>query len=243
MSERIDTPGDTRTGSQRKQRATKVPVGLRPAPSDDELETNILERWQGIGLVLTIFLALFLPAYWLFFEQQRGTHAAAKQRVESIERGAHIFAVAEPIKPGGHAAGFQAQCAQCHGANGVGGVKGRTFIPPGTTDPVPYQAPSLNDVFNRFIVDQKLTVKDAYNKVYDTIARGRPGTPMPTWGLGYGGPMNDQQIEDVINYLISLQDTTKLPKGTVLAAGTHEGGFSRLIAFAAEQQVPERSQP
>jgi hypothetical protein len=106
---------------------------------------------------------------------------------------------------------------------------------------VAYQAPSLNDVFIRQIVTAKKNPKDAYNFVYETISKGRPGTPMPTWGLGYGGPMNDQQIEDVINFLISIQPLDKLPKGVVIASGSHEGGFSRLLAFASEQQRTEGS--
>jgi mono/diheme cytochrome c family protein len=238
MSDTPYTPSDSSAAP--KARAAKVPVGLRPAPSDDELETNILERWQGIGVIMTIFLALFLPAYWLFFENQRGTRAAVEQREESIKRGEHIFAVAGPPEPGAHVT-FQAQCAQCHGAHAAGGVKGRTYIPAGADKPVPYQAPALNDVFIRRIVGAKSTEKDAYNWVYEVISRGRPGTAMPTWGLGYGGPMNDQQIEDVVNYLISLQDLDQLPEGQLLAAGNHEGGFSRLIAFAAEQQLSEGS--
>jgi hypothetical protein len=242
MSDRPELPADadadaSGTVARRRDRTPQVPIGLRPAPSDDELETNILERWQGLGVVLTIFLALFLPAYWLFFEQQRGTHAAVKQRLESIERGSEIFHAPPP----GTAHGFQANCAQCHGVNAQGGVKGRTYIPAGTAKPVPFEAPSLNDVFIRQIVTAKKNPKDAYNFVYETISKGRPGTPMPTWGLGYGGPMNDQQIEDVINFLISIQPRDKLPKGVVIASGAHEGGFSRLLAFASEQQSTEGS--
>lgn len=218
------------TVTGRRSRTPRVPIGRRPAPSDDELETNILERWQGLGLVLTIFLALFLPGYWLFFEQQRGTHAAVTQRAESIERGSSIFQAA----PAGPAHGFQANCAQCHGVNAQGGVKGRTYIPAGAKAPVPFEAPSLNNVFVRQIVDAKKSPKDAYNFVYETISKGRAGTAMPTWGVGYGGPMNDQQIEDVLNFLISIQP--KLPKGLEVASGAHQGGFSRLLAFAAEQR-------
>ena len=56
---------------------------------------------------------------------------------------------------------------------------------------------------------------------------------MPTWGLGYGGPMNDQQIEDVINYLISIQQGLPKEASAELALGTAPGPFSRLITFAA----------
>ncbi|MEO6712368.1 MAG: cytochrome c [Mycobacteriales bacterium] len=237
MTERSDVPSESPGAiSRRRQHAPQVPIGLRPAPSDDELETNILERWQGLGVVLTIFLALFLPGYWLFFEQQRGSHAAVEQRAESIERGRNIFGPTTEDSPHG---AFQANCAQCHGNNAQGGVKGRTWIPPGTSKPVPYQAPSLRDVFDRYMVKSKtpLSAPNAYNLIYETIARGRAGQPMPAWGLGYGGPMNDQQIEDVINFLISIQPDTI--KGLHVASGAHEGGFSRLLAFAAETENNE----
>ncbi|MDX6517085.1 MAG: cytochrome c oxidase cbb3-type subunit [Gaiellaceae bacterium] len=221
------------TVARRRDRAPRIPIGLRAAPSDDELETNILERWQGLGVVLTMFLALFLPGYWLFFERQRGTHAAILQRTESIERGDHIFHAPPP----GPAHGFQANCAQCHGVNAQGGVR-KNFLPPGSkpdAKPIDWVVPSLNTVFIRQMVDQKKSAKDAYNFVYETISKGRPGTPMPTWGLGYGGPMNDQQIEDVINYLISIQPQDQLPKGLVKASGAHQGSVSRLLAFASDQ--------
>lgn len=225
-------PGDG-TVARRRQRAVAVPIGLRPAPSDDELETNILERWQGLGVVFTIFLALFLPAYWLFFEQQRGTSAGVEQRSESIERGKSIFGAARPDSPHGS---FQANCALCHGTNAEGGVKGRTWIPPGGGGkPQPYQAPNLQEVFIRQTSPPiNKNAKDAYNYVYEAVSRGRGAqAPMPAWGLGYGGPLNDQQIEDVVNYLIAITPADKLPKGVVLAGGAHEGGFSRLIAFAS----------
>jgi mono/diheme cytochrome c family protein len=38
---------------------------------------------------------------------------------------------------------------------------------------------------------------------------GRPGTPMPTWGIDFGGPLNDQKIEDVLNFLQSIQKKNK----------------------------------
>jgi mono/diheme cytochrome c family protein len=240
MTDSFDSSSDDRaTVARRRQRVPKVPIGLRPAPSDDELETNVLERWQGIGVVLTIFLALFLPAYWLFFEQQRGTDAAITQRKESIERGSSIF----HAPPAGPTHGFQANCAQCHGVNAQGGVR-KNFLAPGSkpdAKPVDIPVPALDTLFIRQMVDSKKSAKDAYNFVYETISKGRPGTPMPTWGLGYGGPMNDQQIEDVINFLISIQPQDKLPKGLVRASGAHEGGFSRLLAFASEQQRNEGS--
>jgi mono/diheme cytochrome c family protein len=223
------TPRDRRPGEVVRRRKLSVPIGFRPAPSDDELETNVLERWQGWGLLLVLFLALFLPLYFLFFENPRSNDRALEQRVESIERGAAIFAEG---KPGAH--GFQAGCARCHGTYAGGGVVAQWKSGP-KAEPADYPAPSLVDIFQRQIVDQKKTPRDAYRFVYKTIAEGRPGTPMPTWGLGYGGPMNDQQIEDVINYLLSIQVGLPSEVANEIALGdtTSGGSFSRLITFAA----------
>jgi mono/diheme cytochrome c family protein len=221
------TPRDRRGAVVRRKRALSVPIGFRPAPSDDELETNVLERWQGWGTLLLVFLALFIPLYFIFFENQRSNDAGLRQREESIKRGAHIFAQA---KPGAH--GFQAGCARCHGTYAGGGVVPK-FKPNAAADPIDWKAPSLNEIFKRQIVDAKKTPRDAYRFVYDTIAQGRPGTPMPTWGLGYGGPMNDQQIEDTINFLLSIQTGLPAEVATEIALGNQPGSFSRLITFAA----------
>lgn len=224
------TPRDPRTGAVvRRRKPLSIPIGFRPAPSDDELETNVMERWQGWGAIMLVFLALFLPLYFVFFENQRSNDAALRQREESITRGAKIFAQA---KPGAH--GFQAGCARCHGTYGGGGVVPQ-FKASADAPAVNYPAPALNEVFKRQIVDQKKSPRDAYRFVYSTIAQGRPGTPMPTWGLGYGGPMNDQQIEDVVNFLLSIQINLPADVKSQIALGNQPGPFSRLITFAAAQ--------
>jgi mono/diheme cytochrome c family protein len=223
------TPRDSGTRAVRRRRPLSVPIGFRPAPSDDELETNILERWQGWGTLLLVFLALFLPLYFVFFENQRSNDAALRQREESIKRGAAIFAQA---KPGAH--GFQAGCARCHGTYAGGGIVPQ-FKANAQAAPANIPAPSLAEVFKRQIVDAKKTPRDAYRFVFETIAQGRPGTPMPTWGLGYGGPMNNQQIEDVVNFLISIQVGLPSDVTSEIAMRNQPGPFSRLITFAAAQ--------
>jgi mono/diheme cytochrome c family protein len=222
------TPRDRRPGAVVRRKKLSVPIGFRPAPSDDELETNVLERWQGWGLLLVLFLALFLPLYFIYFENARSNDRALEQRAESITRGATIFAEG---KPGGH--GFQAGCARCHGTFGGGGVVPKWKKSP-DDKPVDYPAPALTEVFKRQIVDGKASPRDAYRYVYNRIAQGVPNSPMPTWGLGYGGPMNDQQIEDVINYLLSIQVGLPDEVASEIALGDGSGGsFSRLITFAA----------
>jgi mono/diheme cytochrome c family protein len=62
-------------------------------------------------------------------------------------------------------------------------------------------APPLNNVFTRW--DDEI--------VRFTIERGRPGTPMPAWGVEFGGSMTSQMIDDVINWLETLEDNQQAP--------------------------------
>ena len=39
------------------------------------------------------------------------------------------------------------------------------------------------------------------------LTYGRPFSPMPAWGLNGGGPLNDQQLQNLIDYLESIQIT------------------------------------
>jgi mono/diheme cytochrome c family protein len=45
----------------------------------------------------------------------------------------------------------------------------------------------------------------AEQQVSEIITYGRPGTPMPAWGIEGGGPKNDQAISDLVAYLQSIQ--------------------------------------
>lgn len=79
-----------------------------------------------------------------------------------------------------------AACANCHGPDLTGG-----FASSNTKWP----APPLNNVLARYTRDQ----------VMEIIERGRPGTPMPPWAVEFGGPLNFQKIDDVLNYVESKQ--------------------------------------
>jgi mono/diheme cytochrome c family protein len=60
---------------------------------------------------------------------------------------------------------------------------------------VNWTAPALNTVLYRFSVDEVTYI----------LTYGRPFSPMSAWGVAGGGPMNDQQISDLIEYLKSIQ--------------------------------------
>jgi len=68
---------------------------------------------------------------------------------------------------------------------------------------VSWAAPSLNDILYRYDRDETRF----------WIVYGRAGSPMPAWGLEGGGAFNDQEVDDLVNYIESIQ----LPQNEVLA--------------------------
>jgi mono/diheme cytochrome c family protein len=169
-----------------------APPSRRPGPTDEALEGRLLENYQIAGVALTVFLAVLLPFLYLR-EPTRMRAAAAKEQTESVRLGQ---------------ATFEEFCSRCHGPEAQGG-KVKRFVAPGVKNakPTDYPAPNLHEIYARHPDQDVATV------AWDTIQKGRPGTPMPTWGVRYGGPMNDQQITDLVNYLLSIQgDGKKRPQ-------------------------------
>jgi mono/diheme cytochrome c family protein len=165
-----------------------APPSRRPGPTDEALEGRLLESYQVAGVALTVFLAVLLPFLYLR-EPTRMKAAAAKERSESVRLGE---------------ATFEEFCSRCHGNEAQGGTVKR-FVAPGAknAEPRDVPAPNLHEIAARHPDD------DVAKVAWDTIQKGRQGTPMPTWGVRYGGPMNDQQITDLVNYLLSIQSDGK----------------------------------
>jgi mono/diheme cytochrome c family protein len=167
----------------RTRRTTEdVPPAMRPGYSDEQLERSVLERYMGWGLVFTLFFALFFPFYYLR-EQSRLNASTQGFFVNSVVRGETEY---------------QAQCARCHGAELAGGGAASPYNPAES-----WPAPSLNNIVARYAENRNIT--DIHDFIVSTLERGRPGTPMPTWGAAYGGPMTDQQLEDITNFILSRQ--------------------------------------
>jgi mono/diheme cytochrome c family protein len=167
----------------------------KPYLDDDELEGPKLSKSLAWGLVLTIVSAVGLPLYWLD-EPSRQAGAANGFKERSAHRGFLLFQPADSPVPAGNVGHFG--CGRCHGVNGEGGsVEFAVADPkdPSKQREVLWEAPSLNDVTLRYTDDQ----------IRSVIVYGRPGTPMPAWGVLGGGPMNDQQIEDLIAYLHDIE--------------------------------------
>lgn len=175
----------------RRRQVRKAPPNLSRYYDDDTMEGPRLERVLGWALIFSAVVAASLPVYWLF-EPHRQESMAEALHDDSIERGEELF--------GAGAHGLN--CQRCHGAEGVGGAATPILqpeTPGGAARRVSWKAPSLDDVLLRFPREQ----------VIEIITYGRAGTPMPAWGVAGGGSKNTQSIEDIVNYLESIQLSTK----------------------------------
>lgn len=152
----------------------EIPPNLAPGTTDDQLETRRLERVQQAAVLLSAFLALGLPLYYLG-ETDRQEGFEEQFQEESVARGAALFT--------------EFGCDGCHAPDGSGGAAAYVERRSGIT--VSWAAPSLNDIYYRYDHDE----------VVYWITFGRKNTPMPAWGVEGGGAMNEQQIEDIANYL------------------------------------------
>lgn len=182
-----------------RQAGPSAPPSRRPGPNDEALEGPLLERYQVAGVALTVFLAILLPFLYLR-EPARQRAAAEKELTESVRLGE---------------ATYEEFCMRCHGPGAQGGTVKR-YVTPGVkgAKPTDVPAPDLREIHSRHPDENPGVV------AWDTIQKGRPPSPMPTWGIRYGGPMNDQQITDIVNYLLSIQsDGKQRPLPEFQAAG------------------------
>jgi mono/diheme cytochrome c family protein len=188
-----------------------IPQAMRPGQPDEVLEGKRLERIQVAGVLFSIATALFIVFYW-FPETQRQEAFQERFDEESVERGELIFSAPPPLEEDADPAAFREEeraialgqaCINCHGPDGMGGKVPNGFVDPVTGRRVEYVAPPLNNVFTRW--DEEV--------VRFTIERGRPGTPMPAWGVEYGGSMTSQMVDDVMNWLRTLPENNQPPEG------------------------------
>jgi mono/diheme cytochrome c family protein len=169
-----------------------IPPGMKPGPSDDVLERRQLEKVMAWGAVFTVIFAVWLSVIWIG-EPGRNVDDEIELIAKSVERGEQWFDITSEENPTGFG------CARCHGEAGQGGQ----VIPFANAqgEQTQVQPPSLADVCARLPIEGDGGIRE-------TIEEGRPGTAMPSWSVRYAGPMNDQQIQDIINYLVELNIET-----------------------------------
>jgi mono/diheme cytochrome c family protein len=162
----------------RNRGGEEVAPNLRPGIDDEKIETRRLEGGQKAAIAFSAFLAISLPLYFLT-EQERQAGFVEEFSTASTTRGEHIVA--------------EFACFSCHGPEGSGGTTSYVEKRSGVT--VSWAVPSLDDVFFRYEEDE----------VNFWVTYGRGNTPMPAWGIPGGGPLNEEQVVDVVNYLKTIQ--------------------------------------
>jgi mono/diheme cytochrome c family protein len=160
----------------------------KPYYDDEQLEGPRLERVQLLGLLFLVVITISLPLYWIL-EPNRTAEANFGFEKRFASWGSKLFA---PTADGGF------NCAGCHGGmSGVGGVASYAVTDPktGEVKSVSWKAPSLNTTLYRYSEDE----------VRFILNYGRPFSPMSAWGTVGGGPLNEQSIQTLIDYMKSIQ--------------------------------------
>lgn len=145
------------------------------------IRSPILKILIGIAALLVAFAVILLTT---ITEDPRMALQAKNWDARSIENGAGLYAN---------------NCSSCHGPDGKG---------------LPGVAPALQSHY--FFAERIKDVGYAgslESYVLLTVAAGRPSKTntqwaqvMPTWGNAYGGPLRQDQVQQVTDYVINYRD-------------------------------------
>ncbi len=156
--------------------------------TDDDLETKTLDRTLTVAVLIASLLTIMIPLYYLG-EQERQEGFVEEFDEVSVERGEHLYE--------------EFGCGNCHGVDGSGGAA--SYVEKRSGISVTWAAPAINNVFYRYD-DEEVR----YWLIY-----GRANSPMPAWGLEGGGPMNDGQLDDLIEYMHHFQISQESELSTI----------------------------
>ncbi|HMN27970.1 MAG TPA: cytochrome c [Caldilineaceae bacterium] len=145
------------------------------------VRSSVLKITLGIATVLLTFAVLLAQ---FGFENKRMAAQADNWQGRSVEKGAEIFAN---------------NCFTCHGADGKG---------------LPGVAPALH---SKYFFTERLTDVGYAGTLHDyiagTVASGRPSKAqrqwaqmMPTWSSRFGGPLRDDQVEQVVQFVLNWEE-------------------------------------
>jgi mono/diheme cytochrome c family protein len=162
-----------------------IPDAMKPGPSDAALETPLLTKLQGWSVVLLVFFVVWIPATWIF-EPSTNLHQEEELKQLALARGARA------VLPFSEENQLGVGCVRCHGPDLTGGViqSGNSFaFPPNLTTVC--GGPNTGHAAIYSIDD-----------IYQVISEGR--NAMPSWSIRFEGALDDQQINDLVVYLVNL---------------------------------------
>ena len=177
-------------GAVRDKRARPdIPAAMRPAPTDADLEKPRLEKLQGWALASFLFLAVWIPVIWL-------AEPGANQDQEGVITQEAITRGAKEVKPFSESNIFGVGCERCHGD----GLAGGQNLFNGQIVPVP----SLQQVCAGPNAPGLPVPIHNTSDLRNIIMQGIPGTDMPSWSVRFAGGLDDQQIEDLVTYIVTM---------------------------------------
>ena len=170
-----------------RRAAPDIPDAMRPGPSDPSLEAPLLMKLQGWGLLLVVFFAVWIPFVWLR-EPSANLAQDEELKAAAIDRGSRatqLYSEDNQLGVG---------CVRCHGPQLSGGViqAGASFAYP----------PNLQTICGGNLVNPPHAAIASIDDIYQVIQQGR--NVMPSWSIRYAGALDDQQINDIVNYLVSM---------------------------------------
>ena len=186
------------TGRRIRRRRQDIPAVMQPGPSDADLEKPRLEKLQGWGVAFVLFFVVALPFVWLR-EPDQNLEQDRAVTTDSIARGyatVQVFTEENPL-------GFG--CVRCHGTSPL--IGGGENLYNGSVVPVP-------DLAN--VCGGSNTGHGAIHNLVDiknTVMQGRPGTDMPSWSVRFQGALDDQQIQDVLSFIVAYDSHKTLDVG------------------------------
>lgn len=205
-----------------KYNKERAPQNLTPFFDDEVLEGPHLERVLGVALIALVIVVVGLLAYFIW-EPFRETAAASGFHERSVERGATLFANAQSPA---YDSTKSLLCANCHGTDGGGGVAQFTVQ---SSDPRCDPTAKVKDTTPSYCLPKQVSwaapslqlapLRYSRAQLTQIITYGRPGTPMPAWGVASGkGALESQSIQDLVNYVDTLATTSAKAQ----AVGTKE---------------------
>jgi len=173
-----------------KGKRPEVPVTMRPGPSDQALESTQLLKLQGWGVVLVAFFVLWFPLQWLL-EPGQNLKQEEALKTEAIARGekaVHPFTEENQLGVG---------CTRCHGNELQGGVINALDA---NGNPTLAYPPNLTTICGGPNTGHAAIF--SVDDIYQVIQEGR--NAMPSWSIRYAGALDDQQINDLVLYLVEM---------------------------------------
>ncbi|HYQ31801.1 MAG TPA: cupredoxin domain-containing protein [Lapillicoccus sp.] len=167
-------------------------TGLTPARSAGIVRQSAAARW--VGFLTVIIVSLFIVGYWFYelgaplgLSTPRLAAEASAQTVTDVERGYNLF---------------EANCARCHGPNGLGPTE-----PDAAT--AGYIGPQLNSQEKLFNHLNEQYLRNVL-QVGGRYVCGNANSQMPVWSNTGNppGPLNYRQIDEVIAFLRATNDHT-----------------------------------